>query len=193
MSEEKYLTMDEYCRLFAHITLAEYDNLFLNAELRRDLGLDKDQTRRFAVEYLCAALYLLDDLLPDSRLPDEVCRAVSAQVRGQVFRSILPKTAPEGAEAPYILYSLKRAAAFAPFYARGDETMRQLIDNCLDQAKLTDPVARMPQSFYLMNLLPGVVQLYCDLVCGVALDTAEPLRFRIVLPQAEQNGAPADA
>ena len=56
MSEQKTLTMEEYSRLFEHIILAEYDNLFLNADLRHDLGLNSDQTRRLAVEYLCAAL-----------------------------------------------------------------------------------------------------------------------------------------
>lgn len=186
MCEARYVTMDEYCRLFEHIVLAEYDNLFLNAELRRDLGLDNDQTARFAVEYLCAALYLLDDLMPDSPLPEHVRSAVASQVRAHVFRSILPNTAAEGAEAPYILYSLKRAAAFAPFYARNDETMKQLIENCLDQAGLTDPVARMPQSFYLMHLLPGIVQLYCDLACSVQLDGEEPIRFRIDVPDTAQ-------
>ena len=50
MDEMNNLTMEEYCRLFENVTLAEYDNLFLNADLRRDLGLDSDQTRRLAVE-----------------------------------------------------------------------------------------------------------------------------------------------
>ena len=184
MDEANNLTMEEYCRLFEHVTLAEYDNLFLNADLRHDLGLNSDQTRRLAVEYLCAALYLLDDLMPDSRLPESVHSRVAPQVRAQVFRSILPKTAAEGTEAPYILYSLKRAAAFGQFYARGDETLRQLVEDCLDQAQLTDPASRMPQALYLMNLLSGVLQLYCDLASDVQLESEEPVRLRIVLPEA---------
>lgn len=188
MPEMKTLTMDEYCRLFENITLAEYDNLFLNSDLRRDLDLDTDRTRRFAVEYLCAALYLLDDLMPSSQLPQQASGAVASQVRAHVFRSILPKDAPEGTEAPYILYSLKRSAAFAQFYKRDDETMKQLIENCLDQAELTDPVSRMSQSLYLMNLLPGVLQLYCDLVTGVQLQSETPPVFRIDWPDAPPEG-----
>ena len=186
MDEMNNLTMEEYCRLFENVTLAEYDNLFLNADLRRDLGLDSDQTRRLAVEYLCAALYLLDDLMPDSHLPETVHSAVAPQVRAHVFRSILPQTAAEGTDAPYILYSLKRAAACAQFYARGDETLRQMVENCLDQAQLTDPETRMPQALYLMNLLSGVLQLYCDLASGVQLESEEPVHLRIVLPEAEK-------
>ena len=187
MDQVKHLTMDEYCRLFEHVTLAEYDKLFLNADLRRDLGLSNDQTRRLAVEYLCAALYLLDDLMPDSHLPEAVHSAVAPQVRAHVFRGILPHTAAEGAEAPYILYSLKRAASFAQFYARGDETLRQLVENCLDQAQMTDPVARMPQALYLMNLLTGILQLYCDLVSSVKLQSLEPVHLYMILPKAGET------
>ncbi len=185
--ESKQLTMEEYCRLYEHIILAEYDNLFHNAELRRDLGLDGAQTGRFAVEYLCAALFLLDDLMPDSRLPQRVRDELTAQVRAHVFRRILPESAPEGAEATYILYSLKRSAAMRPLYARDDETMKRLIDSCLDQAQLTDEVARMPQALYLMNLLPGIVQLYCDLLCSVQLERERPDIFRIDVPQAQEQ------
>ena len=185
MPEMKKLTMEEYCELFQNVTLAEYDNLFLNGDLRRDLGLDNDQTRRFAVEYLCAALYLLDDLMPDSTMPSHVASAVTAQVRANVFKNILPKDVPEGTEAPYILYSLKRSAAFAQFYKRDDETLKQLIENCLNQAQLHDPVSRMSQSLYLMNLLPGILQLYCDLVSGVQLESENPLCFHIEWPDAQ--------
>ena len=187
MPEMKTLTMNEYCRLFENITLAEYDNLFLNSDLRRDLDLDTDATRRFAVEYLCAALYLLDDLMPSCQLPQPIASEIASQVRAHVFRSILAKDAPEGSEAPYILYSLKRSMAFAQFYQRDDETMKQLIENCLDQAQLTDSVSRMSQSLYLMNLLPGILQLYCDLVAGVQLDSEDPVIFRIDWPDAPQE------
>lgn len=183
MEQAKQLTMEEYCLLFEHIVLAEYDNLFHNSELRRDLGLDGAHTGPFAVEYLCAALFLLDDLMPDSRLPQHMREAVASQVRSGVFRSILPDSAPEGAEAPYILYSLKRSAALAHDYARDDATMKQLVERCLDQVQLSDPVARMPQALYLMNLLPGIVQLYCDLLCSVQLESEQPVRFCIEIPQ----------
>lgn len=180
----KKLTMEEYCQLFEHIILAEYDNLFHNAELRRDLGLENGATGPFAVEYLSAALYLLEDLIPDCTMPEHIGKDTVSQVRAHVFRRILPKTAPEGMEAPYILYSLKRSAEFAQFYARNDETMKLLIENCLDQAKLSDPVSRMPQSVYLMNLLPGIVQLFCDLLCSVTLAGEEPVCFQISMPES---------
>ena len=187
MEETKYLSMQEYCELFEHIILAEYDNLFQNGDLRRDLGLDNHQTGRFAVEYLSVALYLLEDLLPDSRFSAEIQGEIISTVRNQVFRRILRGSAPEGAEAQYILYSLKRGMTFAQKYQRNDETMKLLIEDCLDQAQLTDAVARLPQSLYLMQLLPGLVQLFCDLVCSAQAETEGELRFRIEMPSAETN------
>ena len=187
MPEMKKLTMDEYCKLFQNVTLAEYDNLFLNSDLRNDLGLDHEQTRRFAVEYLCAALYLLDDLVPDSGLPEETAHMLTAQVRTNIFRGILPEQVPEGAEAAYLMYSLRRSAAFAACYVRGDEGMRAIIENCLDQAGIDDASARMTQSLYLMQLLPGVLQLYCDLLRGVHTEQGESLRFCIDWPDKESN------
>ena len=77
MSEQKTLTMEEYSRLFEHIILAEYDNLFQHAELRQDLGLADAATAPFLVEYLSVALYLLEDVVPDSRLPEAACSAVN--------------------------------------------------------------------------------------------------------------------
>ena len=44
----------------------------------------------------------------------------------------------------------------------------------------------MPQALYLMNLLSGVLQLYCDLASGVQLESEEPVHLRIVLPEAEK-------
>ena len=184
MSEQKTLTMEEYSRLFEHIILAEYDNLFQHAELRQDLGLADDATAPFLVEYLSAALYLLEDVVPDSRLPESAASELVSRVRAQVFRRILPENASEGMEAPYILYSLKRSAAFAGWYGRNDETMKQLVENCLDQAGQTDPVSRMSQSVYLMNLLPGVVQLFCDLLCSVEPADGEATCFHICIPEA---------
>lgn len=183
MSDKKELTMAEYCQLFEHIILAEYDNLFHNAELRQDLGLDQDTTGPFAVEYLGAALYLLEDLIPDCSLPEQIRQEVVSQVRAHVFRRILPEHVQEGMEAPYILYSLKRSAEFAQFYARNDETMKLLIENCLHHAKQTDPISHVPQSVYLMNLLPGLVQLFCDLLCSVTLVGETSVSFRIGIPE----------
>lgn len=184
MREWKTLTMEEYCRLFEHIILAEYDNLFRNAGLRQDLGLEDTATAPFLIEYLSAALYLLEDVAPDSRLPEPVASELVSRVRAQVFRRILPGDAPEGMEAPYILYSLKRSAEFAAWYARNDETMKQLVEHCLDRAGQTDPVSRMPQSVYLMNLLPGVVQLFCDLLCSAEPADGEATCVRICVPEA---------
>lgn len=181
----KYLSMDEYSQLFEHIVLAEYDNLFHNTELRCDLGLTGGQTARFAVEYLNAALFLLDDLMPDSRLTDTVRASLPAQVRANVFRSILPKDAPQEAHAQYILYSLKRSAQLAALYHRNDETMKLLIEDCLAQAQLEDTIARLPQQTYLMQLLPGIVQLFCDLLCSVQQEEELPPRFRIDMPEGQ--------
>lgn len=183
MSEKKELTMAEYCQLFEHIILAEYDNLFHNAELRQDLGLDRDTTGPFAMEYLSAALYLLEDLIPDCPLSEQIRQELVSLVRAHVFRRILPEGTPEGMEAQYILYSLKRSTEFAQLYARNDETMKKLIENCLKQAKQTDPVSHMSQSVYLMNLLPGLVQLYCDLLCSVVQAGDAPVCFRIGIPE----------
>ena len=93
MREWKTLTMEEYCRLFEHIILAEYDNLFRNAGLRQDLGLEDTATAPFLIEYLSAALYLLEDVAPDSRLPEPVASELVSRVRAQVFRRILPEDA----------------------------------------------------------------------------------------------------
>lgn len=183
MEEHNRLTLEEYSKLFEHIVLAEYDNLFHNADLRRDLDLDNAKTVQFAVEYLCAALFLLEDLMPDSRLSASVGARIVSQVRGGVFRSILPDSVQEGAEAPYILYSLKRSAAFAALYARDDATMKQLIETCLDQITEDDPAARLPQALYLMNLLPGLVQLYGDLLYSTQLEEGQTMYFCIGIPE----------
>ena len=186
MEQKETLTMQEYCRLFEHIILAEYDNLFHNAELRQDLGLDHRQTGRFAVEYLSAALFLLEDLLPDSQFSPDIQQEIHNAVRANVFCSIMREDAPEGAEAQYILYSLKRGMQFAQKYRRDDEAMKLIIEDCLDQAQLTDAVARLPQSLYLMQLLPGLVQLFCDLVCCAQVEETDVLRFRIELPETTE-------
>ena len=40
MAEQTTMPLAEFSKLLQNIILAEYDNLFSNADLRRDLGLD---------------------------------------------------------------------------------------------------------------------------------------------------------
>lgn len=189
MAEQTIMSLQEFSKLFQNIILAEYDNLFSNAELRRDLGLDNATTVRFGLEYLCTAVFLMSDLLKASTHAETVTAPLDNDVRAGVFRRILSGRATEGIEAQYILYSLKRGVQLGALFRRDDESMKLLIEACLDQVGQDDPISRLPQSLYLMNLLPAIACLMGDLI-----RSAEPLKrdgalfFRIIPPdECEQS------
>ncbi len=187
MSKEKILSKDEYTALFRNLILAEYDNLFTNGDLRTDLGLDKQTAVSFAMEYLCAALFVMSDLLSVSGHTEAVQTMLDNDIRSGVFRQIMDKNADEGMEAMYILYSLKRAEQLRTVYQRNDEGMRRLIENSLDTAGQRDSVARMAQSVYLMNLLPGIAALMGDLLRSAESRERENKQvFVICTPDEEQ-------
>ena len=181
---ETILSLKEYSELFQNMILAEYDHLFSNAELRRDLGLDNDTTLRFGVEYLCAAVFLLSDLIQVRAHGSEIGAQLDSDVRASVFRRIIRASVSEGVEAQYILYSLKRGMQFQAVFARDDEGIKRIIEQCLDQVGQNDPISRLPQSLYLMNLLPALAGLMGDL-----LQSAESrvengkILFRIIPPE----------
>jgi hypothetical protein len=184
MAEQTILSLQEFSKLFQNIILAEYDNLFSNADLRRDLGLDNETTVRFGLEYLCAAVFLMNDLLKVSTHPKTVTEQLDNTTRASVFRRILSGSATEGIEAQYVLYSLKRGIQLETIFQRNDESMKLLIEACLDQVGQNDPISRLPQSLYLMNLLPAIVCLMGDLIRSAEpILREEELLFRIIPPE----------
>lgn len=186
MSEQKILTLHEYSSLFQNIILAEYDNLFSNVELRRDLGLDNETTIYFGMEYLCMATFLLNDLLKVSQYDARTAAQIDGAVRGGVFRRVLNSHATQGIEAQYVLYSLKRGAEFEQIFRRDDEGIKRLIENCLDCIGQEDLASRLPQSLYLMNLLPALIGLMSDLLLCAQRQTGDEVSFRIIPPEEYQ-------
>ena len=184
MAEQSTMSLSEFSKLLQNIILAEYDNLFANAELRRDLGLDNETAVRFGLEYLCAAVFLLSDLLQASTHTDEVAARLDSDVRAGVFRRILNGRATEGMEAQYIMYSLKRGIQFDAVFARDDASMKLLIEAFLDQVGQDDTISRLPQSLYLMNLLSAIVCLMGDLIRSAeTLEKNGERWFRIIPPE----------
>ena len=184
MAEQTTMPLAEFSKLLQNIILAEYDNLFSNADLRRDLGLDNETTVRFGLEYLCTAVFLMGDLLKASTHSADVATRLDNDVRAGGFRRILSGRATEGIEAQYILYSLKRGIQMEPLFQRDDESMKRLFEACLDQVGQDDPISRLPQSLYLMNLLSAIVCLMGDLIRSAESIRSEgDLYFRIIPPE----------
>ena len=71
-----------------------------------------------------------------------------------------------------------------PLFHRDDESMKRLIEACLDQVGQDDPISRLPQSLYLMNLLSAIVCLMGDLIRSAeSIRTDGALYFRIIPPE----------